>query len=291
MKVKVNKIDSLKRELSIEVPKEKVKEKFDTVYEEIKKNTKIPGFRPGTAPRNILEKHHSKLAHEEVIKQLLPETYQDALKMESLDVISLPEITDVNLDGNSFRYKAKVELRPEIEIKDYKKIKIQKKSNEVSDEELEKVLENVKQSRKIDSINDDFVHSLGYGSLDEFKEALKRQLVAQKESDNRMQLEREVIGHLFKNSQFTTPEILVKRRFQELQEEVREYLRNNRLPEEEIEKKEKELEPKLKAQAEEQVKVFLVLDEIAKREQIARDDNMPNKVMEFLFKNADWADQ
>lgn len=288
MKVSVNKIDALKRELSIEVPQNKVKEKLDAVYEEIKKSAKIPGFRLGTAPRNILEKHHSKLAKEEVIKQLLPETYQDALKMENLDVISLPEITEVNLDSNSLRYKAKVELRPEVEIKNYKKIKIKKKSNEVSNEELDKVLENIKQSRKIDSINEDFAHGLGYASLDEFKDALKRQLLAQKESENRMQLEREVIDHLLKNSQFIVPEFLVKKRFQELQEEVKEYFRNNRLPEAEIEKKEKELEPKLKAQAEEQVKVFLVLDEIAKKEGIKRDDNMPNGVMEFLFKNADW---
>ena len=108
MKVNINKIDTLKRELEIEVPQDRVKEKFDVVYEEIKKNVKIPGFRPGTAPRSILEKHHSKLAHEEVIKQLLPETYQDALKNENLDVIALPEITDVKLDSASLRYKARV---------------------------------------------------------------------------------------------------------------------------------------------------------------------------------------
>ncbi|MBL7196493.1 MAG: hypothetical protein ISS47_00185 [Candidatus Omnitrophica bacterium] len=288
MKVSINKTGALKRELEIEVPQNRVKEKFDAVYEEIKKNAKIPGFRPGTAPRNILEKHHSKLAQEEVIRQLLPETYQEALKKENLDAISLPEVTDVNLDSNSLRYKATVEIRPEIEIKSYKKIKIKKKSNEVSDQDLEKAIDNIKQSRKIDTINEEFAHGLGYASLAEFKDSLKRQLVAQRESENKMQLEREIIDHLLKNSKFSVPQSLVNKRYQELQQDLKEYFSKSRLPQEEIEKKEKEFEQKLKDQALEQVKVFLVLDEIAKQEGIERDDQMPNKVIEFLFKNADW---
>ncbi|MDD5005186.1 MAG: trigger factor [Candidatus Omnitrophica bacterium] len=287
MKVSVNKLDALKRELDIEVSQDRVKQKFDAVYEEIKKSAKIPGFRPGTAPRNILEKHHSKLAQEEVIRQLLPETYEDALKKENLDVISLPEITDVNL-GATLRYKAKVEIRPDIDVKDYKNIKIKKRSNEVKSEDLEKALDNIKKLRKVDAIGDDFAHGLGYSSLDEFKEALKRQLVIQKESENKMQLEREVIDHLLKNAKFTVPESLVARRLHELHHEVHDYFAKNNMPKEEIEKKEKELEPKLKDQALEEVRIFLVLDEIAKLEKISRDDHMPNSVMEFLFKNAEW---
>jgi FKBP-type peptidyl-prolyl cis-trans isomerase (trigger factor) len=289
MKVSVNKKDALKRELEIEVPGDRVKSAFDSVYEQIKKEAKIPGFRPGTAPRNILEKHHSKLAHEEVIRQLLPETYQEALKKENLDVISLPEVTEVNLDNTSLRYKATVELRPEIEIKSYKKIKIKKKSSEVTEQDLEKAFESIKKARKIDAINEEFAHGLGYASLEEFKNSLKMQMTAQKESDNRAQLEKEVIDHLLQNAKFSVPQSLVDKRIHELEHDLKDYFAKANLPKEEVEKKEKEFAPKLKEQAEEQVKVFLVLDEIAKRENIARDDQMPNKVIEFLFKNADWA--
>ncbi len=289
MKISVNKKDQLKREIEIEVPQDRVKSKFDDVYEQIKKEVKIPGFRPGTAPRNLLEKHHSKLAHEEVIRQLLPETYQEALKKENLDVLSLPEVTEVNLDNTCLKYKATVEIRPDIDIKSYKKIKIKNKPNDVSDEDMNKALENIKQARKVDSINDEFAHGLGYPSLDEFKNSLNRQMIAQKEVDNKAQLEKEVINHLLKNSKFSVPQSLVEKRFHELQHDLKDYFTKANLPKEELEKKEKEFEPKLKQQAEEQVKVFLALDEIAKRESIERDDHMPNKVMEFLFKNADWS--
>lgn len=290
MKIVVNKLDALKRELQIEIPQEKVKDKFNEVYEEIKKTAKVPGFRPGTAPRNILEKHHSKFASEEVIRQLLPETYQEAIKTENLDAVSLPEITDVNLDSASLRYKATIEIRPEIEIKNYTKIKVKRSSNEVTDEEMQKALDKIKEQRKVDALNDDFAHGLGYASSEEFKDALKRQLIAQKESDNKIKLENEIIDYLLKNSKFTVPQSLVDKRFEELKDNLRQYLEKNRLPNDEIEKKEKEFEPKLKEQAMEQVKVFLVLDEIAKRENIQRDDHMPNHTIEFLLKNADWAE-
>lgn len=289
MKVAVNKVDELTRELHIEVPQEKVTEIFAQVYEEMKKSAKIPGFRPGAAPRHILEKHHGELAREEVIKHLLPETYREALENEKLDVLSMPQITDVHMEGgNGLKYKATVEIKPSIEIKNYKKIKIKKRSNDVTDEDLTKSLEEVKKMRKVENIDEEFAHGLGFASLDELKNALKRQVGAQKESQNKMQFERDVIDHLYKHSKFSVPESLVSRRFQELKEDLKKYFDQAKLPKEEVEKKEKEFEPRLQEQALEQVKTFLLLDEIAKKENITHDDTMPTKVMEFLFKNAEW---
>ncbi|MDD5618082.1 MAG: trigger factor, partial [Candidatus Omnitrophica bacterium] len=221
MKIKVSKLDNLKRILEIEVGPDKVKAKFDAVYEEIKNNVKIPGFRPGTAPRNILEKHHSKLAHEEVLKRLLPESYHDALHQENIDAVSLPEVTDISLDNNGLKYKATLEIRPDIEVKDYKKIKIKKKSNETNEEDLNKALDNVKQARKLEAIDDNFAHGLGYTNLNEFKDALRRQLAIQKEQENRMQLEKEVIDHLLANVKFSIPGSLVERRFDEMKHSLK----------------------------------------------------------------------
>jgi len=290
MKVSVNKVNELTRELHIEVPKEKVTDTLNQVYEEIQKTAKIPGFRPGTAPRHILEKHHAKLAQEEVVKHLLPETYQAALEQEKLEVLSLPEISELKMGpGSGLQYKATVEIRPTIEIKEYKSIKIKKRATDVTDEDLSKTLDEIKKMRNAQEINEEFAHGLGYGSLGEFKDALKRQLGAQKEQQNRAQYERDVIDYLFKHSKFTVPESLVKRRYQELKDELNNYLAQGKLPKDEIEKKEKEFEQRLQDQAHEQVKTFLLLDEIAKRENIARDDSMPTKTMEFLFKNAEWS--
>ena len=108
MKAEVKKIDNTKREINIEVSGDIVKNKFEDVFKRIAKEAKVPGFRPGHAPRDILEKHFTSSAHEQVLKELVPDLYNEAIKKEELDVIELPEVTDVKLDGNSLSFKATV---------------------------------------------------------------------------------------------------------------------------------------------------------------------------------------
>ena len=93
MKTELKKIDNTKREINIEVSDDIVKNKFDEVFERIGRDAKVPGFRDGHPPRDILEKHYSQVAHEQVLKELIPGVYNQALEKEGLDVIDLPNIT------------------------------------------------------------------------------------------------------------------------------------------------------------------------------------------------------
>src|SRR5690349_11480627 len=97
MKVEVKKVDTLKRELKFEVPRDRVTKAMDGIYEEIGKHAKVKGFRPGKVPRSLLVTSHGKLAQEETIKQLIPQVYHEAVEKEKLNPIDLPEITDVSL--------------------------------------------------------------------------------------------------------------------------------------------------------------------------------------------------
>src|SRR3989338_7419020 len=109
MKLEVKKVDSIKRELKFEIPKERVSAKLDEVYKEIAKEAKIKGYRPGKAPRHILEKHHSRLAQEELIRNLISEAYQEGLKKESIQPIDYPEIEDVNFKDGILKFTAKLD--------------------------------------------------------------------------------------------------------------------------------------------------------------------------------------
>ena len=115
---------STKREISVEVSGDIVKNKFEDVFKKIGKEAKVPGFRPGHAPRDILEKHFSSMRNELVLKELIPDVYNQAIEKEALDVIELPNISDVKLDRNTLSFKATVEVRPEIALKNYKGIKV-----------------------------------------------------------------------------------------------------------------------------------------------------------------------
>ena len=92
MKLAVKKIDALKRELKFEVSKNQISKKMEEVYKDICKSAKIKGFRPGKAPRHIIEAEYGALAKEETVKKIIPEVYQEGLEQESIFPLDYPEI-------------------------------------------------------------------------------------------------------------------------------------------------------------------------------------------------------
>jgi FKBP-type peptidyl-prolyl cis-trans isomerase (trigger factor) len=288
MKSEVKKVDNNKRELHVEVSGEVVKNKFDEVFTRITKEAKVPGFRPGNAPREMIEKNYAQAAHEQVLKELVPEIYNQAIEKEELDVIELPEISEVKLDKESLSFKAKVEVTPEINLKSYKGIKVQYKKISVAPDEIKRHLDSVKESRKIDTLDDSFAKGLGYPNLKELEGAIERQIFIHKENQERQKLENDCIDSLMKGLDFVAPQSLVTRQVEDLVRQAKYDLAVKGVPRDKIEAEDKKLREEVKADAEKQVRVYLVLADIAKKEKIAIDDHMPRKVIEFLLKEADW---
>ena len=288
MKTEVKKLDSTKCELSVAVSGELVKNKFEEVFSQIAKEAKVPGFRPGKAPRDVLEKHYASSVHEQVLKELVPDVYNQAINAEKLDVIELPQITDVKLDHNNLSFKAVVEVTPEIVLKDYKKQKINYKVVAVTADEIKKQIDSVKESRKVKELDDKFSRSLGYPNLSEFEKAVERQIFITKENQERQRIENDLIDNLLKNLEFKVPESLVTRQAQDMLRQTKIDLAMKGIPRDKIEEQEKVILDGIQPQAKKQVKVYLVLAQIAKKENIPIDDHMPAKVMEFLLSEADW---
>ncbi len=288
MKVVTKKSKENKVALDIEIPQDAVLKKFDEVYEKIGQEAKIPGYRPGKAPRHVLEQHHASLAREEVLKSLIAETYQDSIKQENIDVIDMPEISEVKLESNILSYKALVEIKPEIKIKQYKALKLKKAEIKVESPEIDEYLKQLKKTRGDDIEDGKLARALGYKTKEEFLDCLGKQLYLKKENEERARLEKDLIDQLLKNTSFQAPVSLVEKRVHELEHQTEHQLANYGLPEDKIKERLEEFKPKFKPEAEEQVKVFLVLEEIAKLENIKKDDHMINKVVEFLFMEADW---
>lgn len=288
MKSEVKKLDGTKREILIEADADVVKNKFEDVFKQIAKEAKVPGFRPGHAPRDLLEKHYSAAAHEQVIRELIPELYNQAIEKENLDVIELPDISEVKLDKETLSFKATVEISPQIALKDYKKLKVNYKKVEVAPDEVKRNLDTIKESRKMDSLDDKFANSLGYPNLAELEKAVERQIFIQKENQQRQMVESQILEQLTKDLDFKIPESLIKKQEQDLLKQAKVDLAMRGFPKDKIEEQEKSMLEKLAPQAKDQVKVYLVLAEVAKREKIPLDDHMPHHVIEFLLKEADW---
>lgn len=288
MKTEVKKLEGAKREINIEVSGDVVKNKFEDVFARISKEAKVPGFRPGHAPRDILEKNFSGNAHQQVLEELIPDIYQQAIEQEKIDAIDLPQITDVKLDRSNLSFKATVEIRPEIKLKNYKGIKVDYKKVEVTAEEIKRNLDSIKEARKAAALDDNFAKSLGYPNLAELEKALERQIFLQKENMQRQKVENEIIETILKDLDFKVPQSLVDRQLQELLRQTKVDLAMKGLPRDKIEAEEETLKKELAPEAQKQVKVYLVLAEIAKKENIALDDHMPHHVIELLLKEANW---
>ncbi|MDP2941531.1 MAG: trigger factor [Candidatus Omnitrophota bacterium] len=288
MKIASKKIDGNKRELDIEVSGDIVKNKFEATFKKISQEAKIPGFRPGKAPRDILEKNYSSHAHEQVLRELIPDVYNEAIGKEGLDVIELPEISEVKLDRGRLSFKATVETRPEIQVKDYKGLKVHYKKITVSPDEVKRGLDSLKEQRKVEQLDDKFAHGLGYPDLAQLEKMIELQLLAQKESHERQRIENEIVEGVVKDLQFSLPQGMIKHQLQELVRQAKLDLALKGVAREKIDEQEPEMLKALEPQAREQVKVYLVLSEIAKKENIPVDDHMPRKVIELLLREADW---
>jgi FKBP-type peptidyl-prolyl cis-trans isomerase (trigger factor) len=288
MKVTTKKSKENKVTLDIEVPQDAVLKRFDEVYEKIGQEAKVPGYRPGKAPRSVLEQHHAQLARQEVLKTLISDTYQESIKEENIDVIDMPEISEVKLEGNVLFYKAEVEIKPEIKIKQYKGLKLKKAELKVEPSEIHEYLKQLKKARGEEITDIKLANALGYKTQEEFMGCLEKQFYLKKENEERARLEKELIGQLLKNTSFQVPASLVEKRIHELEHQAEHQLAEYGLPQEKIKQRLEEFKPKFKTEAEEQVKVFLILEEIAKFENIKKDDHMINKTVEFLFMEADW---
>ncbi|MBP6344260.1 MAG: hypothetical protein KA403_10005 [Candidatus Omnitrophica bacterium] len=294
MKVDVKKVDALKRELRFEVPKDRVSKTMEEIYGEVAKVAKVKGFRQGKVPRNILVSTHGKAVQEETIKKLIPEVYHEGLTKENIDPIDLPEIGDVNLKDGMLTFTAILDIRPEVKVKNYKGIKVQRKSSKVTEEDINKTLEVFKKGQGTEgkeiTVDDAFARGLGFPNLEEFKGALTRQLEMDKDRQSRADVEQQIVDVLLKDAKFIVPQSLLKKQMDYRIHDARKHYKSHGMPDEEIQKKEGELREQLKDAVERDVRVYMLFQEIAKEENIAaaQGENVMMKVMEFLLKEADW---
>ncbi len=138
MQVTVEDLSSVKKMLHIEIPQAEVARELDTAYKELKKTAKIRGFRPGKAPRSVLERLFKKDVHADVSSRLIRESFIDAIKKTDLKIVGRPQVDPPELNEKEpFKYDATVEVNPEIEDIDFKGLTLKKTQYQVSDKEVE----------------------------------------------------------------------------------------------------------------------------------------------------------
>ena len=118
------------------------------IFGSFRENARIEGFRKGKAPESMIKTKFSKDIEEEVMKEIVPETYNEVMKELDLKMVTYPMLQEVKRDGEGVKYKIVVEVNPVFDLKDYKKIRIEdKKLKEVTDADVNRELDRVRQYR------------------------------------------------------------------------------------------------------------------------------------------------
>ena len=109
MKVEVETQPGSVSTLQIELPPEEVSKEWDAIASSFARFAKIPGYRPGKAPRSVIEKRFRKEIHDELTKKLVSRSYHDAIEQKQLRVVSLTNVEDVQFgDDKSMRFRATI---------------------------------------------------------------------------------------------------------------------------------------------------------------------------------------
>lgn len=147
MKINLEKEPNNVVKLDIEIPAKDAVDEYNKAVRKISEHVNVPGFRKGKAPRNIIEKHVGleRIKHE-ALESLLPKVFRDAIVENKLDVISQPYVESYDFEvGKDIKIVAKVELRPEVKLGEYKNLKLEVEEYEHPEEAFDKSLESLLQ--------------------------------------------------------------------------------------------------------------------------------------------------
>ena len=377
MKAKLTDQKGCKRFIGVEIPKEEVEDKFKEVFTGISKVAEIPGFRKGKAPRDIIEKKYGAKAAEEVLKDLVASSYEEAVKQLKIIPVEYPKVSDVKLDRNKpLTYTAEVDVRPDIKLKKYKGLKVNKNETKVEDADVEKALSNLKElhakftaadersvsdgdyivcdlvcrsgekeifkkesmwllvnkegtikelhesllgmkkdeekeiraelpqdypgkelagkeavykikikyvkEKKLPALDDEFAKDLGKSSVQELKEAVKKDLIKRAEIAINEDIRGQILEQLLKNSSFEVPEAMAGSQLESLINDAKDRMLSQGVQEKEINANIDTVREKMKPRAVNQVKLFFLLDEIARLENIKVDPQEVDRALEIM---------
>jgi trigger factor len=151
MKTEISEVSQTRKEIKIEIEAADVRAEFDRVTQEYARAVTVPGFRKGHAPVTVVRTRYKKDIQGDVLKRLVPEAVEQAIEESGLQVIGQP---DVHLDNEhldklgeeSITLHAHVEVMPELALGEYKGIEAARRTRPVTDEEIEQVIENLREA-------------------------------------------------------------------------------------------------------------------------------------------------
>lgn len=146
--VTVESTGALERRMRVELPAERIEKEIESRLKKVARTAKIKGFRPGKIPPKVVKKHYGQQIRQEVLSDLMQKSYSDAVQQENLNPAGGPQIEPVAPETNKgFAYVATFEVLPEVTLEGLEKIAIERPDVEITDADVDEMLENLRQQK------------------------------------------------------------------------------------------------------------------------------------------------
>ncbi|MCF7833981.1 MAG: hypothetical protein K9L98_01495 [Candidatus Pacebacteria bacterium] len=335
IQIKINKLPKSELEIEAQLEANVLEALFPKALKNISENIEMDGFRKGKVPENIILSKVGELAIlEEAAEIAINENYPKILEENKIDAIGRPSITITKIARNNpLEFKIKTAVLPEVNLPDYKKISqktisdisAEDKNIEVSDQELENTIMDIRKSRapkinmqdiakkdepteenknteevklpevELPELNDDFVKALGpFKDVADFREKLKENIKLEKINQAREKTRLKIIEAIIEKTEAEIPEVLIDSELEKILYRMETDISAMGLKFEDylvhIKKTKEDLRKEFRQDAEKKAKFSLVLFEISKQENIKADtEEVAKEVAHILehYKDAD----
>jgi len=140
-------ISPVKKSIEVEIPADLITSEAQRVTNEFSRQAKIPGFRPGKVPASVVRNRFAKDIQEEVMSRLLPRTFREAIADKGLEPVGDPHLEHLDpfIEGAPVKYKAEFEVKPQIDLGEYRGLSIDEHKVEVPDADVDAMIERLRE--------------------------------------------------------------------------------------------------------------------------------------------------
>ena len=315
MSLQVEKLEKNMAKLTIEVSADELEKALQNAYKKQKNKISMPGFRKGKVPRQMVEKMYgADVFYEDAANALIPQAYSEAYDECDLQIVSQPEIDITQIEkGKPFIFTALVATRPEVTLGEYKGLEVDKVSTRVTQKEVDAKVtfpeeyhaENLQgkdavfkctvheiKEKELPEIDDEFAAEVSeFDTLDEYKADVKAKIKEEKAKEGKAKKEDQVIAKAIENATMEIPELMIKTQARQQMDNFAQNLMSQGLTMEQYAQftgmtADKMMEQMLPS-AEKNIKTRLVLEAIAKAENIEISDEKIDEKLAEMAKSYD----
>lgn len=148
MQVTTEAVSGVARRLNVSVPTSRINEQFEARLKRTAKTVKINGFRPGKVPMSRVRSDFGPGIYQEVVNDIIRDSVFEAIQQEKINAVGMPNIEKVEHKDDALVYEATVEVYPEVEVKAFNDLEVERKSTEINDKDVDQMIENLQKQRQ-----------------------------------------------------------------------------------------------------------------------------------------------